>query len=103
MTRWTLVDHEWTLNGGTERTRISATLQPNGDLRISGSDSGPSVEAAYGDWDYEYWLTIKAPLVPAACAALARHALTSGSKLDWDQLCALLTSAIGPIDQGSWM
>lgn len=45
MTTWTLVDHAWTLKGGTERTSIAATLEPNGDLRLSGCDSGPSVEA----------------------------------------------------------
>jgi hypothetical protein len=42
-----------------------AYLKDNGDLVIAGYDWGKDVEKLQGDWDYEYWHTVKAKAVPS--------------------------------------
>lgn len=44
---------------GNERRHIWASIDTQGDLCLQGQDLGPTVEAIWGDSDYEYWLTIK--------------------------------------------
>ncbi len=41
-------------------TDISAIIGDNGDLILSGCDSGELVKERFDDFDYEYWLTVKA-------------------------------------------
>ena len=50
---------EWDTAEGRETTSITAEFRADGSLRISGQDLGPSVERAWGDFDYEYWMTIR--------------------------------------------
>ena len=40
---------------------IHASILGNHDLVIEGIDSGSLVEQLKGDWDYEYYLTVKSP------------------------------------------
>jgi len=35
-----------------------AKISEKGDLVIDGCDSGELAKEMFGDWDYEYWLTI---------------------------------------------
>ena len=37
---------------------VSAEINDNGDLVISGQDVGKRLEELFGDSDYEYWLTV---------------------------------------------
>jgi hypothetical protein len=39
---------------------LTAEIKDNGDLTLSGYDSGQSVKEFFGDFDHEYWLTVKA-------------------------------------------
>ena len=39
---------------------ISVEITDDGDLLFSGQDLGEAPQKAFGDSDYEYWLTIKA-------------------------------------------
>ena len=104
MTKWVITDRTWALaTGDEESTRIYAELRENGDLYLSGADSGPSVESTYGDWDYEYWLTVKAADVPAAFAALLKHTFSSEKRLYWTELCQLMEGAGLKIEEGCWM
>lgn len=36
---------------------LSVTAQ-GGDVYFVGVDAGPDIKARYGDWDYEYWMTV---------------------------------------------
>jgi hypothetical protein len=42
-----------------ETHSLIAEIKDNGDLVLSGYDSGQSVKEFFGDFDHEYWLTIK--------------------------------------------
>ena len=37
---------------------LFAEISEKGDLVVDGCDAGELVEEMFGDWDYEYWLTI---------------------------------------------
>ncbi len=39
---------------------LIAEIKENGDLVLSGYDCGESVKKFFGDFDHEYWLTVKA-------------------------------------------
>jgi len=39
---------------------LIAEIKDNGDLVLSGYDCGQSVKELLGDFDHEYWLTVKA-------------------------------------------
>jgi hypothetical protein len=43
-----------------ETHSLFAEIKENGDLVLSGYDCGESIKKFYGDFDHEYWLTIKA-------------------------------------------
>lgn len=104
MTAWTLWETaSRTASGDTESTRIEAEPLPGGALRLSGVDSGPSVERTYGDWDYEYWATISATDQPAALAALAALALTATGPLHFSELIQLLKGWGVTPEEGCWM
>ena len=38
---------------------ISASISSKGDLKIEGYDSGKLVQELRGEWEYEYYLTVK--------------------------------------------
>jgi hypothetical protein len=42
-----------------ERHSLIAEIKENGDLVLSGYDCGQSVKEFFGDFDHEYWLTVK--------------------------------------------
>ena len=37
---------------------LRAKINESGDLVLDGCDAGSEIERRFGDWDYEYWLTI---------------------------------------------
>ncbi len=39
---------------------LIAEIKENGDLILSGYDCGQSAKVVFGDFDHEYWLTVKA-------------------------------------------
>jgi hypothetical protein len=43
---------------------LIAELNNNGDLVLSGYDSGQKVKKFLGDYDHEYWLTVKSENTP---------------------------------------
>jgi hypothetical protein len=45
---------------GETSIRISAEIQKNGDLQLSGQDLGKAPREIFGDSDHEYWLTVPA-------------------------------------------
>ena len=49
---------------------ISATLESDGSLEISGHDLGPVTDSMSGDGEYEFWYTVAAEDVPALVIAL---------------------------------
>ncbi|WP_162627596.1 hypothetical protein [Erythrobacter sp. KY5] len=49
---------------------VTLSLDENDRLRLYTLDVGASVEAAWGSSDYEFWLDIEAPQLPALHAAL---------------------------------
>ena len=42
-----------------ENHSLIAEIKDNGDLVLSGYDCGQSVKEFFGDFDHEYWLTVK--------------------------------------------
>lgn len=104
MTVWTLRETEHpTVSGETERSRIQAELVPGGALRLSGADSGPAMERAYGDWDHEYWATISAADQPPALAALTARARNATRPLYWSEMIQLLKGWGVTPEEGSWI
>ena len=51
-------------SGKKKHHNLYAEVKDNGDLLLSGYDSGPSVKEYFGDFDYEYWLTVKSEHIP---------------------------------------
>lgn len=41
-------------------TNVFACIEANGDLRIDGCDAGKLVKRIWGDYDYEYIITVEA-------------------------------------------
>ena len=39
-------------------SELLARISEKGDLVVDGCDAGELAKEMYGDWDYEYWLTI---------------------------------------------
>jgi hypothetical protein len=57
MKKVTIYDYKSKTN---EVHSLIAEMKENGDLVLSGYDCGQSVEEYFGDFDHEYWLTVKA-------------------------------------------
>ncbi len=43
-----------------EHHSLVVEVKDNGDLVLSGYDCGQSVKEFFGDFDHEYWITVKA-------------------------------------------
>ena len=41
------------------KSYLDAVIRENGDLVLEGCDNGQAVKSMWGDWDYEYWVTVK--------------------------------------------
>ena len=50
-----------------------ARISEKGDLVIDGCDAGELAEEMYGDWDYEYWLTIPEKFKETIMLKLIKH------------------------------
>lgn len=51
-------------------TNVFASIEENGDLRIDGCDAGELVKRMWGDYDYEYIITVKQTDLRRVCHAL---------------------------------
>ena len=56
MNKITIYDYKTKEN---EIHSLIAEIKENGDLVLSGYDCGQSVKEFFGDFDHEYWLTVK--------------------------------------------
>lgn len=45
------------INGG--KSYLDAIINESGDLVLEGCDNGDYVKQVWGDFDYEYWVTVK--------------------------------------------
>ena len=52
---------------------LVAEIKENGDLVLSGYDCGQSVKKFFGDFDHEYWLTVKARNVSSVLLNLIKE------------------------------
>lgn len=52
-----LIRHEKFDDGYSE---LLVRIDPDGDLVLDGCDAGELARETFGDWDYEYWLTVPA-------------------------------------------
>ena len=71
-------------NDKDEHHSLSVEIKENGDLVFSGYDSGPSVKEHFGDFDYEYWVTVKSEYVFDILLNLIKDYFKSNSKIkEW--------------------
>ena len=59
--------------GEDGRRLLTAEVTDEGDLVIAGCDSGEIVKKFWGDFDYEYWVTVKARDVPMVLLRLLKE------------------------------
>lgn len=64
-----------------EKHSLVAEIQDNGNLVLSGYDSGQSVKEFYDDFDNEYWLTVKAENVPLVLLYLIKERFKDTTEL----------------------
>ena len=58
---------------GETSINIEAEINDNGDLSINGQDIGKAPQEAFGDSDYEYWLTVSNKYKDIMLIALIEH------------------------------
>ena len=58
---------------GTEFRRVDLMLKDDGAIVLEGQDMGPTVEAVWGDSDYEYWVRVAPPSLPKLAFELLRE------------------------------
>jgi hypothetical protein len=58
---------------------LCAEINDKGDLVLSGYDSGQSVKEFFGDYDHEYWLTVKSKNVSGVLLHLIKDNFKSYS------------------------
>ncbi|MFX0069543.1 MAG: hypothetical protein ACFFAO_00415 [Candidatus Hermodarchaeota archaeon] len=59
--------------GRNEHHILTAEINKRGDLIFSGCDSGDSVKEWFGDFDFEYWTTVKCKHVPEVLLSLIKE------------------------------
>ena len=70
--------------GKNEHHTLTAEINEKGDLVLSGYDSGESVRKRFGDFDFEYWTTIRAENVPEVLLHLLKERFqTNGEFKEW--------------------
>ncbi len=52
---------------------LIAEIKDNGDLVLSGYDCGQSVKEFFGDFDQEYWLTVKSENISSVLLYLIKE------------------------------
>lgn len=55
---------------GPDSRYLSAKVDGNGDLVLSGQDLGPATSMVSSDGEYEYWITVEAAHIPVLLARL---------------------------------
>ena len=59
--------------GKNEHQVLEVYINDDGDLVFAGYDMGDFVKEYWGDFDYEYWLTIKAENIPTVLLLLIKE------------------------------
>ena len=73
---------EMEVRGG--KSYLDAVIRENGDLVLSGQDLGEFVEQVWGDWDYEYWVTVKSDYKDTVLLHLIKDKFDSETKFqEW--------------------
>ncbi|MFX0042968.1 MAG: hypothetical protein ACFE8L_08660 [Candidatus Hodarchaeota archaeon] len=60
---------------------LVAEIKENGDLVLSGYDCGQSVKKFFGDFDHEYWLTVKEEYVSSVLLYLIKERFKDDTEL----------------------
>lgn len=63
-----------------EHHTLSVEINDNSDLVLEGYDCGQSVKDFFGDFDYEYWLTVKSENVHEVLLQLIKDRFKSDSE-----------------------
>lgn len=74
MKKITIYDYKTQEN---EIHNLIAEIKDNGDLVLSAYDCGQSVKNFYGDFDHEYWLTVKSEIVSSVLLYLIKDRFKS--------------------------
>lgn len=70
------------IQGG--KSYLDAVIRENGDLVLEGCDNGEMVREIWGDFDYEYWITVKADYKDTILLHLIQEKFDSESKFkEW--------------------
>jgi hypothetical protein len=81
MKKITIYDYK---NKENEIHSLIAEIKDNGDLVLSGYDSGQSVKKFFGDFDHEYWLTVKAENISSVLLYLIKDRFKSDTEFrEW--------------------
>ena len=73
---------EMEVRGG--KSYLDAVIRENGDLVLSGQDVGEFVQQVWGDWDYEYWVTVKSDYKDTVLLHLIKDKFDSETKFqEW--------------------
>jgi len=69
---------------GKNHYSLTAEINEEGDLLLTGVDSGPFVKDYFGDFDYEYWLAVKKDHVSTVLLHLIKERFTTdGEFKEW--------------------
>ena len=71
---------------GKNHYSLTAEINDDGNLILSGIDSGPFVKDYFWDYDYEYWLTVEKDHVSTVLLYLIKERFkTDGEFKEWLQ------------------
>ena len=69
---------------GENHYSLTAEINEEGDLLLTGVDSGPFVKDYFGDYDYEYWLTVKKEHLSTVLLHLIKECFNTDSEFkEW--------------------
>lgn len=69
---------------GENHYSLTTEINEEGDLLLTGVDSGPFVKDYFGDYDYEYWLSVKEEHVSTVLLYLIKERFkTDGEFKEW--------------------
>lgn len=66
------------IQGG--KSYLDAEIRENGDLVLDGCDNGEFIKKMWGDFDYEYWVTVKSDYKDTVLLNLIQQNFDSESK-----------------------